>query len=206
VKNKYEREIDKYYMNYEAVLKKDKTKLNREDRYTFAEKILKVEFAKKDNSIEQIYKKVVLLNSLYSTNIYATFEVAINISKIKNFEKRVENGDLTLVKEIRKNLIGDSIKDFYSFATKYCHHHNPNKYPIYDSYVEGMLIDYLYELEPGKRVYQSKMKEYDYFKMNIDHLAELWDLSSDYLYAKLDKFLWQKGKESELKEDIEHLL
>jgi len=102
VKNKYEREIDKYYMNYEAVLKKNKTKLNREDRYTFAEKILKVEFAKKDNSIEQIYKKVVLLNSLYSTNIYATFEVAINISKIKNFEKSCNIFEIKRMKLLTK--------------------------------------------------------------------------------------------------------
>jgi len=195
VKNKLEKEIDKYYKNYEAVLKKSKKTLTREDRYPFAEKIIKDEFIKDDQSVEQVYKKVVLLNSLYSTNIYATFDVALNISKIKNFNKRVESGDLTLVDEIRKNLIGDSLKDFYSFSTKYCHHHNPKKYPIYDSFVEEMLIDYLCELEPENRIYQTKMKKYEYFKLNIDHLAELWELSDEYFYAKLDKFLWQKGKE-----------
>jgi hypothetical protein len=196
-KNRIEKEIDKYYKNYEAVLKKSNKALIREDRYAFAEKIIKDEFEKNDNSIEQIYKKVVLLNSLYSTNIYATFDVALNISKIKNFDKRVGNGDITLVDEIRKNLIGDSIKDFYSFSTKYCHHHNPTKYPIYDAFVEEMLIEYLYEFEPDNRIYQTKMKKYEYFKKNIDHLAELWKLSNEYLYTKLDKYLWQKGKEAE---------
>jgi len=86
-KNKYEREIDRYYRNYETVLKKTNKTLNREDRYAFAEKIIKEEFSKKDNSIEQIYKKVVLLNSLYSTNIYATFDVALNIQKLRILKK-----------------------------------------------------------------------------------------------------------------------
>jgi hypothetical protein len=29
--------------------------------------------------------------------------------------------------------------NFYSFATKYCSHHKPEMYPIYDSYVDKML-------------------------------------------------------------------
>lgn len=196
-KNAHEKEIDQYYKNYESILKKPYKKLTREDRYPFAEKIIREEFQKPDNSIEQVYKKVVLLNALYSTNIYATFDVALNISRIKNFGVRVKKGDLSLVAEIRQNLIGDSVKDFYSFATKYCHHHNPDKYPIYDSYVEEVLIDYLYELEPRNRIYQTRMKDYAYFKEKIDHLARKWNLPSEYLYTKLDKFLWQKGKEAE---------
>jgi hypothetical protein len=32
-------------------------------------------------------------------------------------------------------------RQFYSFATKYCAFHHPNVYPIYDSYVHGVLLD-----------------------------------------------------------------
>ncbi|UTW70364.1 hypothetical protein KHA80_07545 [Anaerobacillus sp. HL2] len=36
-------------------------------------------------------------------------------------------------------MIGEKKKNFYSFATKYCSHHNPLDYPIYDSYVDEVL-------------------------------------------------------------------
>ena len=196
-KNTYEIQIDQYFEEYKNILKKPKKRLVREDRYPFAEKIIVDTFKEKRNDIEHIYKKVVLLNSLYSTNIFATFDVALNIMRINRFQARVKAGDLSLVNEVRKNLIGDSPKDFYSFATKYCHHHNQEKYPIYDSYVESMLIDYLNDLEPNIRLYQKKMKNYEYFKDKVDHLAKLWNLREGYLYSKLDKYLWQKGKELE---------
>ncbi|MBN2591291.1 MAG: hypothetical protein JXA96_15610 [Sedimentisphaerales bacterium] len=191
----YADEINRYYEAYNSILKKPESQLAREDRYPFAEMIIREVFSAKSNTFAHIYQKVVLLNALYSTNIFATFDVALNIFRIDNFSYRVANGDLSLVDDIRKNQIGDSEKDFYSFATKYCHHHNPCTYPIYDSLVEDMLVYYLSEIEPDKRVYRSKMKEYPYFKSNMDHLASLWNLGNEFLYLKLDKYLWQKGKE-----------
>lgn len=188
--------IDKYFREYEKVYKKDIKTLSLEDRYPFADLILKHEFSLDNNcTLKEIYKKVVLLNSLYSTNIYATFDVAINISQIKNFKDRVLKGDIELVDEIRKNTIGGVTKDFYSFATKYCHHHNPDSYPIYDSIVKDMLLIYLKKVQPNKRYYRNRMKEYGYFKSAIDQLADCWNLSEEYRYRKLDKFLWKKGKE-----------
>jgi len=188
-------EIDNYFIEYAQIKETNPESLTREDRYPFADLILREEFKKYDASLGHVYKKVVLLNSLYSTNIYATFDVALKIYKITNFEDRIKSGDISLVDEIRKNVISGQEKDFYSFATKYCHNHNPNTYPIYDSFVEDMLIYYLDEEEPNKRYYRTKMKDYQYFKDSLDYLAKLWSLTEDYKYERLDKFLWKKGKE-----------
>ena len=196
VTNNIMREINSYYDEYLNIKNKAQAQITIEDRYAFADTILKEEFENTKEDLSQIYKKVVLLNSLYSTNIYATFEVTLKISKIHNFRKRVMSGDLLLVDEIRKNIISGKNKDFYSFATKYCHHHNANAYPIYDSFVENSLMVFSKELFPNK-IQRSKMKDYHYFKGNIDSLANKWQLPEDFKYTKIDKYLWKKGKESE---------
>jgi hypothetical protein len=49
---------------------------------------------------------------------------------------RLNTGDVTLVEDIQYVAIGNTKKNFYSFASKYCSHHNPLDYPIYDSYVD----------------------------------------------------------------------
>lgn len=43
---------------------------------------------------------------------------------------------MKLVPDMQKVEINGVVKNFYSFATKYCSHHNPLDYTIYDSYVD----------------------------------------------------------------------
>ena len=47
-----------------------------------------------------------------------------------------------MVDEIAKINIGGKEKYFYSFASKYCSHHNQLDFPIYDSYVHKVLKYY----------------------------------------------------------------
>ena len=192
----YKDEIDRYNKEYDEILLKPSAQITIEDRYTIAESIIRQTFNEEGNDISGIYKKVVLLNSLYSTNIFGTFNVAIKIHKITNFQKRVNDGDLTLIDEIRYNDIGGKTKDFYSFATKYCHHHNSKCYPIFDVIVADMISSNL-KINDIK-VLKNKLRQYPYFKRMIDKLAEVWELPDDYQYAKLDKFLWNKGKEGKM--------
>ncbi len=48
--------------------------------------------------------------------------------------------DVSLVNEIAKVEISGKQFNFYSFATKYCSHHKPKDYPIYDNYVDRLLM------------------------------------------------------------------
>lgn len=59
--------------------------------------------------------------------IFNTYAVAKHILTIPNLDNRLKQGDISLVDEIKEVTMSDGKKrDFYSFATKYCSHHNPN--------------------------------------------------------------------------------
>lgn len=88
--------------------------------------------------IEDILIKVSSLNDFYSTNIFSVFPVAKHILEL-NIDKRLKRKDTTLVNDISNVEINGKNKHFYSFATKYCSHHDPINYPIYDNYVDKVL-------------------------------------------------------------------
>lgn len=90
--------------------------------------------------IEPVLDNINIPNNVYSTNIFAIHHVAKHILGIKDLDKRLKSGDIELVRELGEVTIGGKEKYFYSFATKYCSHHNPIAFPIYDSYVEQVLL------------------------------------------------------------------
>lgn len=74
-----------------------------------------------------------------STNIFSPSKVAKHIIDL-HIDERLAAGDVTLVNEIaRVDMDNGTVGNFYSFATKYCSHHKPLDYPIYDSYVVKLL-------------------------------------------------------------------
>src|SRR5699024_6064357 len=87
--------------------------------------------------VQDVLLKVSVINSLYSTNIYAVHEISYHIQKL-NIDCRLISGDLSLVEDIATG--HGKGRRFFSFATKYCNWHRPDIYPIYDSFVEKTLI------------------------------------------------------------------
>lgn len=115
-----------------------------------------------NKDIDDILIKVSTLNDFYSTNIFKIFPVAKHILKL-DIDNRLKNCDPTLVGDIADVEISSVRKHFYSFATKYCSHHNPLEFPIYDSYVDKCLnhfrkIDSFYEFN------KEDLKDYPKFK------------------------------------------
>ncbi len=113
------------------------------ENYVLQESSLKKLFTKiypKNKKMDDILIKVCSLNDFYSTNIFSPFTVAKHIHSL-DIDKRLKSGDLTLVDDIASIKVsnGKTIQ-FYSFATKYCSHHRPLVYPIYDYYVERILM------------------------------------------------------------------
>ena len=68
--------------------------------------------------------KASVLNDFYSTNIFSIFDIAKHIVSL-NIDERLKKGDEQLVSEIGHIEIKEKKRYFYSFATKYCSHHNP---------------------------------------------------------------------------------
>ena len=99
------------------------------------------ELCKKNDNIEDILIKCSSLNDFYSTNIYDVHTVAQHILSL-NIDDRLVRGDRSLVGDIAHVEVNGKDHFFYSFATKYCSHHQPEKYAIYDSYVEKVLVDF----------------------------------------------------------------
>ena len=151
-----------------------------------------------NKNIDEIRLKVSSINSLYSTNIYDTHKVAKHIQSL-NIDEALINGDERIIPKIAtghgiaslKSEVGKEI-NFYSFATKYCSWHNSNEFPIFDSYVEKLLIAYR---EFGFYNFKNvELKQYDKFKEIIIGFRAYYNLL-DFNLKEIDKFLWLYAKD-----------
>ena len=94
--------------------------------YALQEKVLADIFTKYPNNttLAEVILKVNLLNAFYSTGIL-------------DVDARIQSGDDTVVRDIANVLHKSKNKDVnhFSFATKYCSFHQPQKFPIFDSFI-----------------------------------------------------------------------
>ncbi len=142
--------------------------------------------------INDILIKCSSLNDFYSTNIFSIFSVAKHILDL-NIDEKLQKGDSSVVNEIAKVKINDKEKNFYSFATKYCSHHFPKEFPIYDSFVEKVLL-YYKKLDNFMDFTKYDLKDYKLFKNILLQFKKFYDID-EYSLKDIDRFLWQLGKE-----------
>lgn len=146
-----------------------------------------------NSDISDILLKTATLNDFYSTNIFAIYPVAEHIRSVCNLDERLKTGDVTLVSDIQKVIISGVEKNFYSFASKYCSHHNPKDYPIYDSYV-GKVLCYFKKNDHFAVFKTEDLRDYEKFKGIIISFREFYGLEK-YDLKQIDQYLWQLGKE-----------
>lgn len=144
-----------------------------------------------NKSISDVLLKVATLNTFYSTNIFAVAPVARHIWKL-NIDVRLAAGDLSLVEDLQRIEIDGKGKRFYSFATKYCSHHAPLAFPIYDSYVDKMLR-YFRDADDFCDFRNADLKNYQYFCEIIFRFRDAYGLQA-YNVKDIDRYLWQLGK------------
>jgi hypothetical protein len=152
--------------------------------------------------------KVKLLNLFYSTGIQATNKMSENILSIRDIDKRLSKGDKSLIPEIATLSFDDKKRYNYSFATKYCAYHQPEKFPIYDSIVAMTFISFFEKgLLPKykccslkskvedtdtytKAEFKEKLKGYDFFVDVYDYFMKLYDLKGYFTYREIDSYIW----------------
>lgn len=164
--------------------------------YTSQERALNklfLELLPGNSEITDILLKASCLNDFYSTRIFAIYPVAKRILSIKDLDKRLKSGDINLVSELEKVKIGDKKRYFYSFATKYCSHHNPIAFPIYDSYVEKVLV-YFNKVDKFSSFKIKDLKDYRKFKGILLDFQKYYKLERFNL-KEIDRYLWLLGKE-----------
>ena len=177
-------EVKKYLNKWETL-----------DNYVLQEDSLNKLFIKtypKNDDINDILIKASSLNDFYSTNIFSIFSMSKHLLNF-NIDYRLKNGDESLVNDIASIEINGRKRNFYSFATKYCSHHNPNKFPIYDSYVEKMLV-YFNKKDRFFNFKKIDLKDYAKFKKVLIEFKKFYNID-EYNLKDIDKYLWFLGKE-----------
>lgn len=184
------------YTPSESELKKYLELWDKLDDYVAHEDALSMIFRedstfRRNTDLRHIIIKCSALNDFYATNIYRIAPVARKIYEIPDFDERLAKGDDTLVEEIA---LVDGRRN-YSFATKYCSHHQPLLYPIFDRYVCDVLAE-LRRRNPGAFRFKQKkaLTTYPTFRGAIDDFRRSYGLYN-YSYKDIDRYLWQLGKD-----------
>ena len=144
--------------------------------------------------VHDVMPKVATINALYSTRIMDVSGMAYHIAGL-DIDSRLDTGDLGLVEAIATGHgigRGAGGSRFFSFATKYCNWHRKDTYPIYDSFVEKILI--AFRDEYGFSSFKnSDLKDCASLKRVILDLMNAYSLGQYDLKA-IDKFLWRYGQ------------
>ena len=146
-----------------------------------------------NHDLEDVLLKVVVINSLYATNIYAINDVAKRICELR-IDSKLEQGSLDLVDELAIVNVRGKTRRNYSFASKYCSWHAPKIYPIYDSFVDQLLL--AYQKQDKFTVFKrEELRQYAHYREVLDKFREHYELMQ-FGYKDLDKFLWLYGRET----------
>lgn len=176
-------EVKKYINNFDS---DEKFNLHTESLNK-----LFIELFPKNNNLSEILIKCCVLNDFYSTYIRDVVHISKRIYEL-NIDERLKKGDLSLVNDIATNNINGKTWYFYSFATKYCSHHFPLMYPIYDSYVEKVLMyfknkDNFYEFK------RKDLRNYELFYNILINFQKYYEIT-EFNLKEIDKYLWTIGK------------
>lgn len=158
------------------------------------------------DTYEAILLTAIIINELYSTNIRRIKIMADHIFNHKDeIHSLIADGDAKAVDAIA---MGHGLKsgkngkefNFYSFASKYCNYLNPDKFPIYDSYVDQMLASYNL-MEHFADFTGTDLRDYGKFSDVVLKFMKHFRLEQ-FSLREIDKFLWLYGirlvRESEI--------
>ncbi len=172
----------------------------KEKRYYLADNAIINLFEKfpENKNFEDILLKISVINDLYSTNIFGTFIMAEHIQRLQ-IDDALRSADPNVVNQIAVghgilNPSGTGDRNFYSFATKYCNWHNKNEYPIYDSYVNKILMAYQ-KRDHFSKFKRADLKDFKKFKSVIADFKREYSLTKHDL-RDIDKFLWLYGQKN----------
>ncbi|WP_291936197.1 hypothetical protein [Campylobacter sp.] len=163
--------------------------------YVLQEKAIVEIFAQRPTNqmIEDVLIKVCLLNDFYSTNILDTFRVAKHILNL-DIDKRLKAGDLGLINNIAiVTMKNGKSRNFYSFASKYCSHHQADVYAIFDSFVQKDLL-YFAKKDKFCEFKRDNLKNYKEFSRILREFIKFYNLKR-YSLRQIDQYLWLLGKE-----------
>lgn len=166
--------------------------------YVPQKKFLDILFRKelpKNIKLKEVQTKAYILDSLYFTRSGTKYldKFAENIIQMKYFDQRLKERDLDLVNEIAFVEINEQDhKTIYSFATKYCSFHYPEKFPIYDSNVRRALM-YFKKQKLFYKFIGEDLKDYPKFYEVMSKFKNFYGLEK-FTWIDLDRYLFLMGR------------
>lgn len=171
--------------------------------YSYQEELVNEVFKKNPSNTDkkQVWLKCTVLNSMYSTNLKGAFNPMVDkILSVDNIDMLLAEGNMEVVDNIANVsfMFRDFVRqsEFTSFASKYCHFHNPSAYPIFDRHVRRML----YFINIQHPFYQNltlgRMEDYHYFKEVVDTFIDIFlnDNGKLVSYKDFDRYIWTWAK------------
>ena len=157
-------------------------------RRVYALLIREFEQYKSNIELHDVAYKVELVDKLYNCNLM--MDKGIVAKEIINFnldEKFLHEEPESLVNEISKIHLSEYHKPVgLVFASKFCHFHQPRRFPIYDKFARIGLSN-LFGKKPN-----DYLNKYIQFKTDLDELIK--KLSWRSTYQELDEYLWLYGQ------------
>jgi hypothetical protein len=146
-----------------------------------------------NSDLRHVLLKVVAVNSLYHTNIFALDTVARHIhANHKEIDAALAAGSHEIVDKIARVTIQGKKYNFFSFATKYCNWHQPEKYCIYDSRVDQYLWN-LHMQNSFAAFLHPNLWDYPKFHSIVIAFRDFHGLHA-FTLKELDKFLYLQGE------------
>lgn len=164
---------------------------------------------KSQTDINRVIAKISIINQIYSTRVknidtyWLAKLITSNGEKLKKFiysnepEKRVKA--VHIIANSKKETNDENMKkmnNHYSFATKYCSFHNPDAFPIYDSYISAVV-----KANAGKGCEKvtniTSFNSYGNFCKAMGELKKTFSqkLNKNITAKEFDQFLWLYFKE-----------
>lgn len=138
---------------------------------------------------EETLLKVVAINALYGTNVFALVRAATHVQTVLG-SADLANAGPELVESLA-NIPTTSFarpKRYVSFASKFAHFFiSAERFPIYDSYAEQMLLLHL-----GPSALRRRERPYEAFVVNVERLKLEYGLRCS--YREMDRYLWVAGQ------------
>lgn len=145
-----------------------------------------------NSDTRHVLLKVVAVNSLYQTCIFALETVARHIQQHhKEIDSALAAGSPEIVDKIARVTVKGKVYNFFSFATKYCSWQNPHAYPIYDSHVDRYLWT-LQQQDHFSSFLHPDLWNYPRFHKIVSEFRSFHGLDS-FTFKEIDKFLYLDG-------------
>lgn len=155
-----------------------------------------------NTDVAEVLLKVIVVNRIYSTSIYAVVPVAemIAAAKIDDLLRAGKQEAVECIRRVSFEAQSGLPKqlNIYSFATKYCALHQPQHYVMYDGLVIEKLRQYQVKTQAEGTPFYSAfswddLKDYSKFKSIVEAFQRHFRLGN-FTLREVDKFLWILGK------------